>query len=211
MPKYYPKNKIITGLYTAGKEFMTTDGTEYFGPYFKTSDGKNFTGSGPNSNQEELVKYQDYEKTGVNRSNSTLYDSLPKKTDVRDSNYPNVFKPTPTEDQYQAQFIKRYFIVKRNDNSVIIEVSQKEFSRVLQGRLKGFYKGISLDWKIAGAKEDRINTNGLEELGVVNTNYRMLTLMEDDLPGISRRLQNLLDLSIYPGFVSYNSVHNSLQ
>ena len=126
-------------------------------------------------------------------------------------NYPNAFKPTPTDDDYQDTFIKRYFISKRNDTNIIIEVSQKEYTRILNGKLKGFYKGISLDWKISGPKEDRINTNGLEELGVVNTNYRMLTLMEDDMPGISRRLQNLLDLSIYPGFVSYNFVHNSLQ
>lgn len=211
MAKYYPKNKIITGLYTQGKEYMTLQGEEYVGSYFKTSDGKKYTGPRPTPRQVELIKYEDSSKTLIKTSESNVYDSLPKNTDVRDSNYPNVFKPTPTEDQYQAQFIKRYFIVKRNDNSVIMEVSQKEYTRVLQGRLKGFYKGISLDWKIAGAKEDRINTNGLEELGVVNTNYRMLTLMEDDLPGISRRLQNLLDLSIYPGFVSYNSVHNSLQ
>ena len=210
MAKYFPKNKIIKGLYTKGLEYMDPAGIEYIGPYF-IADNQPYSGFGPGDEQVALLIYKDPDNTNIPKQKTSLYDSLPKSTDVRNINYPNVFKPTPIDDDYQNTFIKRYFITKKNDPSLIIEVSAEEYSRIQGGNLNQFYSGISLDWKISGPKEDRINTNGLEELGVVNTNYRMLTLMEDDMPGISRRLQNLLDLSIYPGFVSYNFVHNSLQ
>ena len=46
---YYPKNRIVTNLYTRGGEFSTTiTGQEYTGYYYKLYNGTYFTGKTPN-------------------------------------------------------------------------------------------------------------------------------------------------------------------
>ena len=46
---YFPKSQITTDLYTNGKEFIyINSNTEYIGFYFKTSNGKYYTGKNPN-------------------------------------------------------------------------------------------------------------------------------------------------------------------
>ena len=45
---YYPKSQITTNLSTNGKEFQIVGKSEYYiGSYFKTSDGKFYTGKTP--------------------------------------------------------------------------------------------------------------------------------------------------------------------
>ena len=44
---YYPKSQITPNLYTIGNELFL-DGESYTGYYFKTSDGKFYSGKTPN-------------------------------------------------------------------------------------------------------------------------------------------------------------------
>ena len=45
---YYPKSQIVTNLYTNGQEYIIKSNNEkYIGNYWKTSDGKFFTGKTP--------------------------------------------------------------------------------------------------------------------------------------------------------------------
>lgn len=45
---YYPKSQLTTNLSTNGKEYQLVDtGESYVGSYFKTSDGKYYTGKTP--------------------------------------------------------------------------------------------------------------------------------------------------------------------
>jgi hypothetical protein len=54
---YYPKSQIVTNLYTSGQEYIIKSTSEnYIGNYWKTSDGKFFTGKTPeDKNIQELV------------------------------------------------------------------------------------------------------------------------------------------------------------
>ena len=54
---YYPKSQIVTNLYTSGQEYVIKSTSEnYIGNYWKTSDGKFFTGKTPeDKNIQELV------------------------------------------------------------------------------------------------------------------------------------------------------------
>ena len=55
---YIPKNKIITNLYTNIKELAYKDTKEFYvGYYWKSYDGKYFTGKSPNDTPtRELLK-----------------------------------------------------------------------------------------------------------------------------------------------------------
>jgi hypothetical protein len=54
---YYPKSQIVTNLYTSGQEYIIKSTSEnYIGNYWKTSDGKFFTGKTPeDKNTQELI------------------------------------------------------------------------------------------------------------------------------------------------------------
>lgn len=55
MIRYYPLTRIIPNLYTRGNEFITSDGKPYTGRYYKTYDGKNFTGINPVLGTNQLL------------------------------------------------------------------------------------------------------------------------------------------------------------
>ena len=61
---YYPQSQIKTNLYTNGQEFSIESTKEnYIGYYWKTSDGKYFTGKTPNDkNIQELADYSKREQ-----------------------------------------------------------------------------------------------------------------------------------------------------
>ena len=53
---YYPKSQITTNLSTNGKEFQIVGKSEYYiGSYFKTSDGKFYTGKTPQDGVNKLL------------------------------------------------------------------------------------------------------------------------------------------------------------
>jgi hypothetical protein len=54
---YYPKSQIVTNLYTNGQEYVIkSTSANYIGNYWKTSDGKFFTGKTPeDKNIQELI------------------------------------------------------------------------------------------------------------------------------------------------------------
>ena len=53
---YYPKSQITTNLSTNGKEFQIVGKSEYYiGSYFKTSDGKFYTGKTPQDGVNMLL------------------------------------------------------------------------------------------------------------------------------------------------------------
>jgi len=198
MGKYYPKTNIITGLYTKGKEWMyEINQLEYIGAYFKTVDGDVYTGPTPSDNQAELIPYIDNTSAGISPSKISLYDILPKKTDIKDMIHPLSTYPFPIEDDYKKGFFIRYFVQKINDpTDPIREVTQKEFGRVT-GNLQAFYFGVELKWKINGPKYDK-----LKQPGIVDTNKRTLFRKEGEMPGIIKRLPNLLEHSQFTEIVN---------
>ncbi len=67
----------------------------------------------------------------------------------------NTYVPSPTELEYQAGYIKRYFIQKANDpKSFVYEISKDSYTAFVNSP---FFKNVSLDWQIKGT-EDEIRT-----------------------------------------------------
>jgi hypothetical protein len=71
------------------------------------------------------------------------------------------FEPAPNEQDYNNQYIFRYFIRKRNEqNGLIYEVKKDMFDLSNQNKL---YIGVRIQWKIYG---DKMETEELNKKSV---------------------------------------------
>ena len=157
---YIPKNRIITDLKTSPNEFVYK-GTNIFynGFYWKSYDGKIYTGKNPNDSPtreiEAYVNVQDYDtltspplqsqilfidlvEPFIGSENNTYSEelvtdySIIKKINLNqpDRKYlPSQYYPTPTQDDYNLGAFSRYFVVKANEN-VYLEVNKDTYDNI---------------------------------------------------------------------------------
>jgi len=146
---YYPKNKIQTGLYTTGGEFVFISTQQsYTGPYYKLYNGKYFTGQTPNDpTTQELIIVE----VGGGHDGGKIYKASPTPY--------SPLLPTP-QDYKNGEFI-RYFICRRNQ-SLFIEISKTTFDKYKQQDLTvswRLYKPFSLFWVLTGDINQVAQTN----------------------------------------------------
>jgi hypothetical protein len=178
---YYPKSQIITNLYTNGQEYVIkSTSTNYIGNYWKTSDGKFFTGKTPEDKniQELIVATSD---ASLQYSNLTSEAFTPKfnsvylnNSDVITEEYnklndtllnvnllPTSYNPQPTQDDYTLGEFTRYFCKKTNELRYI-EIDKDTYEK-LTGQdptyLWQLYTPFKYQWIISGNKETVYKTN----------------------------------------------------
>jgi hypothetical protein len=166
---YFPKNKIKTGLYSSENEYVTANGQNYIGPYWKTSNGEYYTGDSPNAVPNERI----YPKV----SPSSIYNPIPVETIM------------PTEDDYKLGEFQRYFTRRRNQ-PLFSEVTKTTYNNISQGKINitANYKLFNLSWKLTG---DIINTYQ------VNISMVQLVEQKDNLDGLSNFLNNYIQYYRY--------------
>jgi len=198
---YYPKSHIITNLYTAGKEWMLDDGTEYKGYYHKYIDGTVLTGAVFNKTEsKKLIKFVDK----FEQPNTLIYDKIKKPS--RNFTVPQSRYPILTMEDYEKGKITRYFIRRRNSilQEDIFEVDQDQFKllkRSKNGIDKNLYAGIEMAWKLTGPLND-IRDQYNVVYGVQDTNQRMVILKDREFPGLKNFLTDYTELTIYSKTVS---------
>jgi hypothetical protein len=198
---YYPKSRIIEDQKANSGQFTTTDGKPYSGPYYKTFDGKSFTGKNPYdgisrplipiTQPKDLNPLLSYDQNSVtyrklNSINTTLIDPTP-------------FTPIPTEEDYQAGKITRYLARQRNGTQFkIMEISKQTFDD-MQNRRNGanfaLWKTISIFWQISGPLRDERVDNIKTRAGIIDTNQRILYTAEKNFIGIKQYLSDLKQFS----------------
>ena len=197
---YYPKSHIVTNLYTAGKEFMLADGTEYVGFYHRYIDNTVATGAVPHkSNSKKLIRYINQ----ILQPNSLVYNTLIKKR------LPEVF-PTqalviPDLDDYENGKFIRYFLRRRNYSTYedIIEIDKPQWKlwrRQGSGINEKLYQGLELSWKLTGPLHDIPDTFNTK-YGVADTNQRLVFLKDREMPGLKNYLTDYIELTIYSPYV----------
>jgi len=83
------------------------------------------------------------------------------------------YEQIPTDLDYSAGFIYRYFIRKRNDNfGIITEVSKQTYDNFLNNN---FYLTLTMKWKISGT-----NSAEVEQLNQRSINYSQETISNID-------------------------------
>jgi hypothetical protein len=156
---YIPKNRIITDLKTSPNEFVYKGtNTFYNGPYWKSYDGKFFTGKNPNETPTQEIEanpimagdrnitsplsqtsilFIDYVETpseGITQPNLSIVGdySILKKINLNKPEVkllPSQYYPTPTQDDYNLGVFSRYFVVKSNEN-IYLEVNKDTYNSI---------------------------------------------------------------------------------
>ena len=182
--KYYPKNKIKTGLYTNGNEYSILESDKnYIGKYWSTSDGKFFTGLGPTDKPYlELIKYtENNPQSGDYIHPSPKVSFIPDNLDEKDFNpkdnyfytylkggninklttLPTPYYPQPTEADYKLGEFQRYFCVKANElkYTEVTKEQYEKFKNKDQSVAWQYYIAFTLPWDISGEKEQVYKTN----------------------------------------------------
>ena len=108
--------------------------------------------------------------------NVDIYNSL-----INTDNLPIIesYEQMPTENDYMAGYIFRYFIRKRNDsNGIITEVSKQTYDNFLNN---SSYITLRMRWKISG-------TNSIE---VEQLNQRSINYSQETISNIDTYVRNL--------------------
>lgn len=102
--------------------------------------------------------------------NVDIYNSL-----INTNNQPIIvsYEQMPTENDYMAGYIFRYFIRKRNDeNGIITELSKQTYDNFLNNSM---YITLRMRWKISGGNEYEI-----AQLNQNSINYSQQTISNID-------------------------------
>ena len=187
---YTPKNRIVTNQYTSGNLLVDKTTQEFYrGFYYKTFNGKYFSGKTPNDTPSVELEFVQSTDSNYNDSlpqNELAYGDAPTYLDdinsegynqetvikyakmkgINLNNIPRVFVPTqyypqPTEDDYKLGVFTRYFVVKTN------EIQYMELSKDIYDRIKNKderymwepYTPFKLQWTIKGDEKYVVNTN----------------------------------------------------
>ncbi len=163
---YFPKSQITTNLSTNGKEFQVVGKIEYYvGSYFKTSDGRFYTGKTPQDGINQLLTKKPI-VNDKNLENSVLIDSninttinnLPLSY-LNSSNSPAIVVAPPqgnivfpTEGEYDTGEYQRFFL-KHKINNIYLEVNLQtytNFSTFNPSVQFQLYTAIKIDWVLVG-------------------------------------------------------------
>ena len=201
---YFPKSQITTNLYTNGGDYVYSNSPEdgyYVGFYFKTSNGKYYTGKNPNDTPVQEIKLEFQPQTedaeegvaGSYTAEANLYlvpDVYAINTnlglDATPPAAPRLSTPLPTEEDYKIEEYQRYFASKNNE-AKYIEINKSQFTQ-FQDELPTvdyvMYEVYSLPWLIAGNRNKvyNINKNTVKRVEKNNT-----------LVGFSSYFQNKYD------------------
>jgi hypothetical protein len=201
---YFPLSQIKTNLFTNGYEFTTdlTDTTNsYSGYYWKTSEGKYYTGRTPQDlPTQELFRIPNLElstsqlptiDTSNIISNITVFDGDPitesylklKNINPNTTNYVPYYNPViPTQQDYQIGQFRRYFVKKTNE-IIYIETDKQTVEKIVAKDpqiLWQLYYPFFIDWQLTGDKQ---------EVAKTNRNMVLLASKNQKLPALSLYLK----------------------
>ena len=193
---YYPKSQITTNLSTNGKEFQIVGKSEYYiGSYFKTSDGKFYTGKTPQDGVNMLLTKNPIANdknleasTPIDSNISTSISRLPLSYSASSKSRPIKVPPPqssivfPTDEEYDTGEYQRYFL-KHKTNHTYLEVTQFTYTNFInlnptvQFQL---YTAIKINWILVGKPI---------EVYKVNRNIVLLYEKENNIRGFFNYLK----------------------
>ena len=188
--KYYPLNRIVTGLYTRGNEYITPDGKLYTGKYYTTFDNKAFTGTDPVLGTNLLLtpvnQEPNYHEGGRTPTlGAETYAALQNRGSDPNRQTDNngrlteliSYFPTPLDSDYARGYFTRYFAKTVSGPGIIFEISKIDFTKIQNGDIDTEnilgYESIDMLWQLTGPlKDTRISQYQIKG-GVFDTNKRV--------------------------------------
>lgn len=185
---YYTADEITNDLYTTGKEYMTLDNKEYLGPLHRYITGEIYTESKWNSKlSKKLITYVE-NLTTADKTYKTLQPSLNVTYSM-----PSSIISQPTKMEILDGKMKRYFIKRKNDAN-ILEINKVQYDNWTNNVIdKKMYDGVEITWFIGGSINDE-QRHGITIPGVISNNIKQRSYATRIIPGLSIRLDNLLEM-----------------
>lgn len=185
---YYTADEITNDLYTTGKEYMTLDNKEYLGPLHRYITGEIYTESKWNSKlSKKLITYVE-NLTTADKTYKTLQPSLNVTYSM-----PSSIISQPTKTEILDGKMKRYFIKRKNDAN-ILEINKVQYDNWTNNVIdKKMYDGVEITWFIGGSINDE-QRHGITIPGVISNNIKQRSYATRIIPGLSIRLDNLLEM-----------------
>lgn len=170
---YYPKNRIITNLYTNGNEYIIKGtGEPYIGYYYSLYNGTFFTGRNQNDGvPKEIIKA---EIPPIEIADNPLYVTITNQNDLQANDYlrilgstpkdrklPTPYYPQPTSQNYELGEFQRYF-AKQINNYTFIEINKNTYDKLVQNDSEYYwemYYAITIPWELIGEKYKVAETN----------------------------------------------------
>ena len=120
-----------------------------------------------------------------------MYKDLVKDKTFYSMDIPQTLVPRPTDDDYQKEFIQRFFVQKANDlNGFVYEVNSETFD-VLKSN--PFWITTTIRWRISGPLDNVYDSNGLiTDKGVTNSNKASISMGAQTINNIGLYLPNVL-------------------
>ena len=199
---YYPLSQITSNLYTNGEELIyKSSNSSYSGYYWKSSDGKYFTGKTPQDTPiEELILLSNVVDDGTNVNNTLNIISYYDDSSTETADYLNLKKPNsppsppyssptfPTQKNYQIGEMRRYFCKKTNE-IIYLEINIDTYNKLVNQDSKilySLYRPFNIPWKLIGDKTQTY---------ITNKNIVELTMKQQKLPMFNMYLK--LDYTKY--------------
>tara|TARA_Y100000389_G_C17201996_1_gene384144 strand:+ start:32 stop:460 length:429 start_codon:yes stop_codon:yes gene_type:complete len=105
------------------------------------------------------------------------------------TNFPSEEVIEITEEDYESEYITRYFVKKSNDlNAILFEVGLEQFKTFTTSP---FYSSVELRWKIAGGLSSIHEKNIKSTIGVVEHNSDVLDRVEISFRGIKNKIPSV--------------------
>jgi hypothetical protein len=163
---YYPSSQITSNLYTNGGEYaIKSSGEDYTGYYWKTLNGKFFTGKTPQDTPVQELVILSLTSTVTPNQNPILNSPNWSPNDFSSTEYPKYQyedkltptynSPSPTQKDYDAGEFTRYFCKKTNE-IIYLEIDKDTYTKLVnkdKTYLFQLYQPFKFQWVITGDKE----------------------------------------------------------
>jgi hypothetical protein len=120
-----------------------------------------------------------------------MYKDVANNLNLFKIEIPKTIVPSPSSDDYELGFIRRYFAQKANDiYGHIYEIDEEVYSELSESP---FWKVADMKWRISGPLNVVYNDDGgLYDIGVSSSNNASIRLVGKQLNNIGLYLPNLL-------------------
>lgn len=186
---YYPLSQITSNLHTNGEELVyKSSNAPYSGYYWKSSDGKYFTGKTPQDTPiEELISLANITSNKASTDNVSNALSYYDESSIETIDYLNLKKPNsppslpyysptfPTQQDYQIGEMRRYFCKKTNE-ILYLEINKDTYDKLINKDSKilyALYQPFNIPWQLTGDET---------QVYKVNKNIVELTMKQQQLP-----------------------------
>lgn len=165
---WLPPFKIIKGLFSNLGEFSLPDGSDYEGPYYKTSDGAYYTGAEPNKDQMDLTPSLD------------IVSDQDKFIDHHNDLYqPKTELVYPNPKDYKKGYFIRYYVEDTRIGKVVEtdEQGYRRYSKEL------YIKGVEVKWILEKPLKD-IFMSGFLYKGGATRNIENVNAVLAEMPNL---------------------------